>query len=157
MRRALTYCILAAALGTQAVAAPRHSWNQIRYVGGTVPVKPSRYDWDTTLTVNPDSIVLVFTPPTVFKPGFTLRLKPSQVTSLTYGLTAWRRVAEVSGAVLPAKAPSLLGMLPDWVSVGIVYRTEDGKPGAVLLETGFNGQILRTLKQVTGKPVEGFP
>jgi len=157
MRHALTYCILMATLCTPAVAAPRHSWNQIRYVGGTVPVKPSRYDWNTTLTLNPDSIVLVFTPATVFRPGFALRLKPSQVTSLSYGLAAWRRVAEVRGAVLPAKPPSLLGMLPDFVSVGIVYRSEDGKPGAVLLEIWRVGAILQALKQATGKPVEGAP
>ena len=43
--------------------------------------------------------------------------------------------------------------------IGIEYRTEDGKPGAILLEADKNNYraILKTLKAVTGKPVQNEP
>jgi hypothetical protein len=154
MSRALTYCIVLATLCPPCTGAPRKSWDRIRYAGGTVQVKVSPYDWNTTLTVNDDSIVLVFAPATVFKPGLTLRLKPSQILSLSQDEAAWQRVAEVPGAVVPAKSPKLFGMLPDWGAVGIVYQADDGKRGALLLRTYLGGPILEALKKVTGKPVE---
>lgn len=154
MCRALTYCIVVIALCSPCNAAPRSTWDQTRYEGGTVKVKVSPYDWNTTITVNDDSIVLVFTPATVFKPGLTLRLKPSQILSLFEGPLAWRRVAEVPGAVLPAKPPKLFGILTDWASVGIVYDAGDGKRGAILLQTYYEGAILAALTKVTGKTPE---
>lgn len=154
MCRALTYCIVVTTLCSPCSAAPRNTWDQTRYEGGTVKVKVSPYDWNTTITVNDDSIVLVFTPATVFKPGLTLRLKPSQILSLFEGPLAWRRVAEVPGAVLPAKPPKLFGILTDWAAVGILYDAGDGKRGAILLQTYYEGAILAALKKVTGKTPE---
>ncbi len=154
MCRALTYCIVVTTLCSPCNAAPRNTWDQTRYQGGTVKVKVSPYDWNTTITVKDDSIVLVFTPATVFKQGLTLRLKPSQIVSLIEGPLAWRRVAEVPGAVVPAKPPKLFGMLTDWAFVGIIYDADDGKRGAILLESYYEGAILAALKKVTGKTPE---
>jgi len=154
MSRALTYCIVVATLCTPCASAPRNSWDRIRYMGGTLQVKVSPYDWNTTLTVNDDSIVFAFTPATVFKPALTLRLKPSQILELSEGPVAWRRVAEVGGAVLPAHPPKLFGILTDWASVGIIYQADDGKRSALLLQTYVGGAILEALKKVTGKTPE---
>jgi hypothetical protein len=159
MRRALTYILVGIALCTPSSAAERRSWNKIRYVGGTVPVKASPYDWNTklTITANPDSIVVVIAPGKVFAPEQTLHIRPSQVVSLSAGPAAWSHVAEVNGAQLPAKPPSLFGVLQDNALLGIVYETDDGKLGAILLDSLFSWQILPVLKRLTGKPIEDSP
>jgi hypothetical protein len=43
--------------------------------------------------------------------------------------------------------------------IGIEFKTDDGKPGAVLLEADKNNyrDILRVLAAVTGKPVQNAP
>jgi len=159
MRRALTYFVVASALCTPELAADRKSWNKIRYVGGTVAVKTSPYDWNTTLTVrtNPDSIEVTIAPATGFAPRQTVRIKPAQVLALLAGPAAWRKVGEVDGTHLPAKAPALFGLLQDNGFLGIVYQTEDGKRAALLLDSYFSFKILQILHAVTGKPVEDSP
>jgi hypothetical protein len=157
MRRALTYVAVAAALGTPCFSAERNSWNMVRYVGGTVPVKTSRYDWNTTLTVNHDAILVVIAPATVFAPQKTVRIKPSQVVSLSGGQAAWRHVAAVDGAKLPAKPPTLFGLLLDSGFLGLVYETDDGKRAAMLLDSNYTWAILPALTKVTGKAIENSP
>jgi hypothetical protein len=127
-------------------------------VGGTVPIKTSRYDWNTTLTVslNPDSIVFAIAPAKAFATLQTVRIKPSQVSSLIFGPTAWRRVAEVAGAQLPSKTPTLFGLMEYHSFLGIVYRGDDGKPAAILLDTYSSWQILSVLKELTGKEIEDW-
>jgi len=156
MRRALTYLVVAAALCTQGIAAEHKTWNRIRYVGGTIPVKASPYDWNTTLTVtaNPDMIILSIAPSSVFAHKQTVRIQPSQVSSLLNGSGAWERVAGVSGAQLPAKPPTLFGLLLDHSFFGILYQTDDGKNGAILLDSFMGGQILLVLRAMTGKTIE---
>ena len=159
MRRALTYIVVAAILCTPGIAAEHKSWSKIRYVGGTIPVKASPYDWNTTLTVSlkPDSIVIAIAPAAMFTPGYTLRISPSQVTSLSSGPAAGRRVGEVSGAQLPKKPPALFGLLQDNSFLGIVYQDDKGKPEAILLDSRFSGRILSVLKTLTGKTIEDSP
>lgn len=126
------------------------SWNKIRYMGGTVQAKVNPYNYNTTLTVSPDSIVLVI------GSRQTVRLKPSQVRTLSYGQEAQRRVAAVVSLSNP-NPPALFGMLraKDHY-IGIVYQTDDGQIAAVLLEAHklYYLDILAALKMVTGKPVE---
>ena len=64
---------------THQLLADGNSWNKIRYDGGTVAAKVNPYDWNTTLTVTPDRINLVFAHRT------TLKLTPAQVSALSYG------------------------------------------------------------------------
>ncbi len=157
MRRALTFILLGASLSS-AAAAERKSWNKLRYAGGTLPIKTSPYDWNTklTLTANPGSIEISVAPAKVFAAGQTVRLKPEQVISLSGGEEALRRVAEVEGAQLPARPPSLFGVLQSYAFMGIVYE-ENGKRGAVLLSGYSTWEILQALKLVTGKPIEVAP
>lgn len=110
-----------------------------------------------TVTLNPDSLTLVIAPAKAFAPLHTVRIKPSQVISLTYGPAAWRRVAEVGGSQLPSKAPSLFGLLEDHCFLGIVYQTDDGGRAAVLLDSYFSMRILSVLEVLTGKAIEGRP
>ena len=157
MCRTLTYLIVIAALCTPASGAERKSWSKIRYVGGTIPVKTSRYDWNTTLTIslNPDSIELAIAPAKAFATLQTVRIKPSQISSLSYGPAAWRRVGEIGGAQLPSKTPSLFGFMDHPGYLGIVYREDGGKPAAILLDTPFfSWNILSVLKELTGKEIE---
>jgi len=133
MRRALTYLVVAAALCTQGIAAEHKTWNRIRYVGGTIPVKASPYDWNTTLTVtaNPDMIILSIAPSSVFAHKQTVRIQPSQVSSLLNGSGAWERVAgersstpsQAADAFWPASGPLFL-----WNSVSDRRRKERRHP-----------------------------
>ncbi len=150
MRRAVAVLTVLAFSWVQASAAPRTSWNKIRYHGGTIQVKVDPWDWNTALTVNPDAIVLTFSPKA------TVRIKPSQVRSISYGQEAHRRVENVVALGVLVGPFALFGLLH--VSrdqlVGIVYDTDDGKRGAVLLESPAALAILAALKDATGKPIE---
>ena len=147
---------MAAMLCTPAAAEERKSWSKIRYVGGTLPVRSSQFDFNTnlTVTVNPDSLTLVIAPAKAFAPLRTLRIKPSQVVSISAGPSAWRRVSEVSGSQLPSRPPALFGLLEDHGFLGIVYQADDGSRVAVLLDSYFSMRILSVLKALTGKEIE---
>ena len=141
---------------SQSLAADGNTWNKIRYSGGTVPAKVNAYDWNTTLTVSPDTIRLVFGGRT------TLKLSPTQVTALSYGEEAHRRVADmVALSVVLVNPLVLFGILHKSKNhfIGIEYKDSDGKTGALLLEADKNNfrAILSALKTVTGKPVKNEP
>ncbi|HLK67939.1 MAG TPA: hypothetical protein VKU19_31115 [Bryobacteraceae bacterium] len=156
MRRAVAIIVVFAMCGTQLYASEGSSWNKLRYAGGTVQVKVNPYDYNTTLKVTSDEITLSFT-----HSKTVVRIKPDQVTSLSYGQEAHRQVADVVALSLVLTPLALFGLLH--VSkdhfVGIVYHTEDGKPAAVLLEADKTNYwlILQVLKGVTGKPVDKAP
>jgi hypothetical protein len=147
--------VTAALLGASLLSAAGNSWNKLRYSGGTVQAKVNQYDWNTVLTVTPDAIVLVFGGRT------TLRLKPAQVTALTYGQEAHRRVADMVALSFVATPLALFGLLHESKVhfIAIEYHMDDGKAGVVLLEAdkGNYRAILNTLETVTGKPVRNKP
>jgi len=151
MRRILAFLVAI----TVAAADSGNSWNKIRYSGGTVEAKVNPFDWNTTLTVTGDSIFLQF------GPRQSLRLTPTQITALSYGQEAHRRVADMVALSVVATPLALFGILHKSKVhfIGIEYKTEDGKPGAVLLEADKNNyrDILRVLSSVTGKPVQNAP
>jgi len=157
MRRALTYIVVATAFCPPCSAAKGPSWNQIQYIGGTIRIKTSRFDWNTTLTLDGGAIVVEIAPATVFIPKKTVRIKPSQVVSLSMGASAWRHVAAVDGAQLPSKPPALFGLLQDNGFLGIVYDDDAGKRAAILLDSHFSAAMLQVLMRITGKPVENSP
>jgi hypothetical protein len=149
-RRTFTTLLASAAL----LRADGNSWNKLRYSGGTVQAKVNPFDWNTTLAVTGDSIVLTF------GPRVTLRLKPAQVTALSYGQEAHRRVADMVALSVVATPLALFGILHKSKThfIGIEYA-DGGKPGAVLLEADKNNYtaILKVLEAVTGKPVKNAP
>jgi len=155
MRRAVSIVVAAAVLGASQLAASGNSWNKLRYSGGTVQAKVNPYDWNTVLTVTPDAIVLVF------GGRSTLRVAPAQVTALSYGKEAHRRVADMVVLSLIVSPLALFGLLHESKVhfIAIEYKMDDGKAGGVLLEAdkGNYRVILDTLKTVTGKPVRDKP
>jgi hypothetical protein len=155
MRRAISIVVAAAVLGASQLAASGNSWNKLRYSGGTVQAKVNPYDWNTVLTVTPDAIVLVF------GGRSTLRVAPAQVTALSYGKEAHRRVADMVVLSLIVSPLALFGLLHESKVhfIAIEYKMDDGKAGGVLLEAdkGNYRAILDTLKTVTGKPVRDKP
>jgi hypothetical protein len=155
MRRIVTWIVVLALAGAQSVRAGGNSWNKLRYAGGTVDAKVNDFDWNTTLTVTPDSIEAMFAH------RWTLRLKPEQVTALSYGREAHRRVADMVALSAVVTPLALFGLLHKSKVhfIGIEYHSGDGKPGAILLEADKNNYraILEVLKAVTGKPVQNAP
>ena len=138
-----------------AVRAEGNSWNKLRYSGGTVEAKVNPFDWNTTLTVTPGEIVLTF------EHQKTVKFRASQVTALSYGQEAHRRVADMVALSVVATPLALFGILHKSKVhfIGIEYRTADGKAGAVLLEADKNNYraILDVLRKLTGKPVQNAP
>ena len=154
-RRRLACAVALALAVAHGAVAQANSWNRIRYVGGTVAAKVDRYDWNTTLTVAPDNIVLVF------GHRVTLRLKPSQVTALSYGQEAHRRVADMVTLSAFLTPLALFGLLHESKNhlVGIEYDDDSGNHCAVLLEVHKDSykSVLDSLKLVTGKPIHMPP
>jgi hypothetical protein len=156
MRRTVASIAVLALSWIQLFGSEGSAWNRLRYAGGTVQVKVNPYDYNTTLRVTSDEITLSFT-----HSKTVVHIKPDQVTSLSYGQEAHRRVADVVALSVVLSPLALFGLLH--VSkdhfVGIVYHTEDGKPAAVLLEADKTNYwlILQVLKGVTGKPVDKAP
>jgi hypothetical protein len=136
-------------------SAQGNTWNRIRYAGGTVTAKVDPYDWNTTMTVVPDSIRLDF------GHRVTLHLKPSQVTALSYGQEATRRVGDMVTLSAFLTPLALFGLLHESKIhlVGIEFNDDGGKHGAVLLEVHKDNYkaVLETLKLMTGKPIQGSP
>jgi len=154
--RARLACALSLALACAPNAgAQGNSWNRIRYAGGTVAAKLDPYDWNTTLTIAPGEIALVF------GHRVTLRMTPSQVAALSYGQEAHRRVADMVTLSAFLTPLALFGLLHESKThfVGIEYIDDAGKHGAVLLEVHKDSYkaVLNTLKLVTGKPIQMPP
>jgi hypothetical protein len=150
--RRILICVLVLAM---TAAGEGNSWDKLRYTGGTVEAKVNPFDWNTTLTVRPDAIILVF------EHQKTVSWKPSQITALSYGQEAHRRVADMVALSVFATPLALFGILHKSKVhfIGIEYRNEKGEPGAVLLEADKNNyrSILQALARVTGQTVRNAP
>jgi len=77
--------------------------------------------------------------------------------SLSANDAAWRKVGAVNGARLPAKPPTLFGVLLNNDFLGLIYAGDDGRKGAMLFDSAFAPVILRVLSKLTGKPIENSP
>jgi len=154
------HVVLAAALALTLAGQPLfgtggNTWNRIRYGGGTVRANVDPYDWNTTLTVAADKIVIVF------GHRVTVSINAGQVTALSYGQEAHRRVADMVTLSVFFTHLALFGLLHESKMhfIGIEYNDPDCKRAAVLLEVHKDSYkaILETLKTVTGKPVQTAP
>lgn len=136
-------------------AAQTHSWNKIRYQGGTVEAKVNPFDWNTTLTVRPGELDLLFAG------RKRLVIPVADVSRISYGQKAYRRVADMAVLSVFATPLALFGLLhksKDHI-VSVEYKTPEGKTGAVLLTVHKDHyeDLLRALQAATGKPVEDRP
>jgi hypothetical protein len=128
-----------------------NSFDKVRYNGGSVATNVKPDDWDNKLIVNPDSIVLKL------KDGQTVNIPPKQVTTLSYGQEAHRRVGTAIGlAVISLGVGALFALHKTKLHfIGINYTDKDGKKQGVLLQgdkSNFRA-ILVALQGVTGAPV----
>jgi hypothetical protein len=141
-------CFLVFALVAQGQG---NTFNKVRYNGGSVSTKVKPDDWDNKLTVNSDAIVLAL------KDGQTITILPKQVTSLSYGQEAHRRVGTAIGLAVVSLGAGLLFTLHKTKLhyIGVNYTDKDGKSQGILLQgdkSNFRA-IIAALQGVTGAPV----
>lgn len=128
-----------------------NTFTKVRYNGGSVSTSVKPDDWDNKLTVNSDSIIVAL------KDGQIVSIPPKQVTSLSYGQEAHRRVGTAIGlAVISLGVGALFALHKTKLHyIGINYTDKDGKKQGVLLQgdkSNFRA-ILVALQGVTGAPV----
>ncbi len=133
------------------VQAEGNTFDKVRYNGGSISTKVKADDWDNKLTVSADAITLAL------KDGQTLAIVPKQVTSLSYGQEAHRRVGTAIGiAVISLGAGALFALHKTKLHyIGINYTDKDGKKQGVLLQgdkSNFRA-IIVALQGVTGVPL----
>jgi hypothetical protein len=128
-----------------------NTFTKVRYNGGSVSTSVKPDDWDNRLTVSADAIVLAL------KDGQTMTISPKQVTSLSYGQEAHRRVGTAVGlAVISLGVGALFALHKTKLHfIGINYTDKDGKKEGVLLQgdkSNFRA-IIVALQGVSGAPV----
>ena len=126
-------------------------FKKIRYQGGSVAstVKPD--DWNNTLTVSGEEITLRF------KDGKEQKIYPKQVTGLSYGQEAHRRVGTMIVLAVLLTPIALFGLMHKTRKhfIGIEWQEAGGKKGGVLLQAdkdNYRG-VLMALRGATGAPV----
>jgi len=128
-----------------------NTFTKVRYNGGSVSTNVKPDDWDNKLTVNADAIVLAL------KDGQTVTIPPKQVTALSYGQEAHRRVGTAIGlAVISLGVGALFALHKTKLHyIGVNYTDKDGKKQGLLLQgdkSNFRA-IIVALQGVTGVPV----
>src|SRR6266498_1270416 len=104
MRRTIAALLVFCVAGAVCHVADGNSWNRLRYNGGTVAAKVNPFDWNTTLTVTPGTLTFLFE-------RRTFRLATADVTALSYGQEAHRRVADMVAISIVASPLALFGLL----------------------------------------------
>src|SRR5215510_14737558 len=114
----------------QNLTAYGSTFKDIRYQGGTVQTKVKPDDWDNRLTVTSDEIRLDL------KDGQSLKIDPKNVTSLSYGQEAHRRVGTMIALGILVAPLALFGLFHKTRLhfIGIEYNTGEGKKAGVLLQ-----------------------
>src|SRR5262245_24355283 len=133
------------------VTAYGSTFKDIRYNGGTLQTKVDPKDWGNSLTVTSDEIRLDL------KDGQSLKIDPKNVTSLSYGQEAHRRVGTMIALGILVAPLALFGLFHKTRLhfIGIEYNTGEGKKAGVLLQAhkdNYRG-VLEALRGATGAPV----
>lgn len=128
-----------------------NAFTRVRYNGGSVSTTVKSDDWDNKLTVSSDSIVLAL------KDGQMVTIPPKQVTSLSYGQEAHRRVGTAVGlAVISLGVGALFALHKTKLHfIGVNYTDSAGKGQGILIQgdkSNFRA-IIVALQGVTGVPV----
>jgi len=131
--------------------AQGNTFTKVRYNGGSVSTTVKPDDWDNRLTVNADAIILAL------KDGKSVTIPPKQVTSLSYGQEAHRRVGTAIGlAVISLGVGALFALHKTKLHfIGINYTDQEGKKEGILIQgdkSNFRA-IIVALQGVTGAPV----
>ncbi len=141
-------CLLLLAL---AGLAPATSFDRIRYLGGTASSRAGADEWDNTLAVAPEQIVLYLAD------GQRVKIDPARVTNLSYGQEAHRELTTlVDLGVIVAPVP-LLGLLFQTRQhfIGIEYTTAAGEKAGLLIQAHKDNYraVLMALRGATHAPI----
>jgi RNase P/RNase MRP subunit p29 len=127
-----------------------NNFKDIRYQGGTLQTKVKPDDWGNRLTVSSDEIRFDL------KDGQIVRIDPKQVTGLSYGQEAHRRVGTMIALAFlnPLALFGLFHKKRDHF-IGIEYNIEDGKKAGLLLQGHKDNYrtVLVALRGATGAPI----
>lgn len=150
MKKAIVVCLVLC-LPVILLSQEGNVFNKVRYNGGSISTKVKPDDWDNKLTVTSDAITLTL------KDDQTISIPPSQVTSLSYGQEAHRRVGTaIALAVFSLGIGALSALHKTKLHyVGINYDDKDGKKQGVLLQgdKGNYRAMIVALTGVTGLPI----
>src|SRR5262249_42025821 len=147
----LIACQLCAVVLVLSVTAYGSTFKDIRYNGGTIKNKIDPKELGDKLTVTSDEISLEL------KDGQSLKIDPKNVTSLSYGQEAHRRVGTMIALGILVAPLALFGLFHKTRLhfIGIEYNTGEGKKAGVLLQAhkdNYRG-VLEALRGATGAPV----
>lgn len=131
--------------------AQGNTFEKVRYNGGSISTTVKPDDWDNKLSITSEAIVLAL------KDGQSITINPKDVTSLSYGQEAHRRVGTAVGLAVISLGIGALSALHKTKLhyIGINFADKDGKKQGVLLQ-GDKGNfraILVALQGVTGVPI----
>ena len=146
-RHALSLALILALAGL----SPATSFDRIRYCGGTASSRAGTDEWDNTLAVAPEQIVLYLAD------GQRVKIDPALVTNLSYGQEAHRELtALVDLGVIVAPVP-LLGLLFTTRQhfIGIEYTTAGGEKAGLLIQAHKDNYraVLMALRGATHAPI----
>lgn len=147
---ALALCLLAATTFAQG-----NTFKDIRYQGGTLATTTKPDDWNNKLTVTSEAITLTL------KDGQSMTLNPKQVTGLSYGQEAHRRVGTMIALGVLLTPLALFGLMHKKRNhfIGVEYNLEGDKKGAWLLQADKDNYraVLMALRGATGAKVAVAP
>jgi hypothetical protein len=133
------------------VYAQGNNFDKVRYNGGSISTKVKPDEWGNKLNVTSEAIILTL------KDGQSVSIDPKNVTSLSYGQEAHRRVGTAIGLAVFSLGIGALSALHKTKLhyIGINFSDKDGKKQGVLLQgdkSNFRA-ILVALQGVTGVPI----
>ena len=147
---ALALCLLAATTFAQG-----NTFKDIRYQGGTLATTTKPDDWGNKLTVTSEAITLTL------KDGQSMTLNPKQVTGLSYGQEAHRRVGTMIALGVLLTPLALFGLMHKKRNhfIGVEYNLDGDKKGAWLLQADKDNYraVLMALRGATGAKVAVAP
>jgi hypothetical protein len=134
-----------------AVYAQGNNFDKVRYNGGSISTKVKPDEWGNKLNVTSEAIILTL------KDGQSVLINPKDVTSLSYGQEAHRRVGTAIGLAVFSLGIGALSALHKTKLhyIGINFSDKDGRKQGVLLQgdkSNFRA-ILVALQGVTGVPI----
>ncbi len=131
--------------------AQGNSWNKVRYNGGTFQTKVDFKDWDNRLTVTSDTVTFAL------KDGQTVEFPAKNITGLSYGQEAHRRVGTMIALGILVAPLALFGLFHKTRLhyIGIEFKTTDGKTSGLLLQGHKDNYraIMTALEAASGAPV----
>lgn len=151
MKKIITLTLALCVFLTTGALGAGNNFKHVRYQGGTFETKTKPDSWDNSLTVSSEEITLKL------KDGQTMTLRPNQVTGLSYGQEAHRRVGTMIAMAVLLTPLALFGLMHKKRNhyIGVEYALDGDKKGAWLLQADKDDYraVLVALRGATGAKV----